>query len=188
MKPIQSRLVSCPQSPFASVIYLPMRLIQRFNLRVLIALAVCLIAVLHTGQSQAQLNPFDHLRDRIVAHLVETSRQHAANFAHDQAIAAANLALILDPVNPQLYIERGQRSLLLYEWDRALADFNTAVALAPDLADAYYYRGLLYASAPEGDAARALALADFRYYLDLAPDGAHATTARRYVTQLEASG
>lgn len=164
-----------------------MRPIQRSNTRALIAfIALCIIALLPIDQSQAQTGVLDTLRDRIVARLIETSRLHAATFAHDQAIAAVNLALLLDPDNPQLYIERGQRILLLYEWDRALTNFNTAVDLNPNLADAYYYRGLLYASAPEGGEARALALADFQHYLDLMPDGAHADAARHYVTQLEA--
>ena len=163
-----------------------MRLIPRFSALTLIVCAACMIAMVRVDQSQAQSNLLDHLRDRLVMRLIETSRWHAATFAHDEAIAAANLALLLESDNPQLYLERGQRILLLYEWDRALADFNAALALAPSLADAYYYRGLLYASAPEGGDARALALADFRHYLALTPDGDLADAARRYAMQLEA--
>ncbi|MCC6613731.1 MAG: tetratricopeptide repeat protein [Anaerolineae bacterium] len=87
-----------------------------------------------------------------------------------------------------LYVERGKLHLLAYEWDRALADFDRAIELAPQLAEAYYQRGLLYASAPDGsDETRSLAIADFRRFLELAPDDAHAARADEYIRQLEAA-
>jgi regulator of sirC expression with transglutaminase-like and TPR domain len=85
-----------------------------------------------------------------------------------------------------MYVERGQRIILTYEWDRALADYNRALEIDPNYANAYYYRGILYASVPEGINARQSALADFQRYLDLAPDGEHATDAARYITELQA--
>jgi regulator of sirC expression with transglutaminase-like and TPR domain len=76
--------------------------------------------------------------------------------------------------------------LLLYEWDRALADYNRALEIDPDYADAYYYRGVLYASVPEGIEARQSALDDFARYLELAPKSDHAEDATRYIEEIQA--
>ncbi|MDX2139744.1 MAG: tetratricopeptide repeat protein [Chloroflexota bacterium] len=118
-----------------------------------------------------------------VAQLVQQSREHAAAERFDDAIVAMDDALALAPDNPLLYVERGQRILLIYEWDRALADFDRAIEIAPDYADAYYWRGILYASVPDASA-RPQARADFERYLQLAPNGSYATDAARYVQQL----
>lgn len=96
---------------------------------------------------------------------------------------------VTDPYSthcPDLYSERGQRYALVYQWDNALADFNHALELDPNYLDAYYYRGVLYASVPEGIEARRLALADFQRYLELAPDGQHADDAERYLSDIQA--
>ncbi|MEP7294418.1 MAG: tetratricopeptide repeat protein, partial [Chloroflexota bacterium] len=98
--------------------------------------------------------------------LVKRSQLYALAFRYDEAIADMDAALAPDSDNPLLYVERGQRILLLYEWDRALADFNHALELDSAYADAYYYRGVLYASVPEGVEARQLALEDFERYLE----------------------
>jgi tetratricopeptide (TPR) repeat protein len=85
-----------------------------------------------------------------------------------------------------LYLQRGQIYLLQYEWDKALADYNQAVELQPDNAEAYFYRGVLYASVLQtGQALHKNALADFEHYLGLAPEGNHAADARKYIEQLQ---
>lgn len=101
--------------------------------------------------------------------------------------ADIDAALARDPTNPSLYVERGRAFTRIYEWDRALADLDRAVMLAPARADVYYYRGLLYASAPGGRDAQSRALEDFRRYLELAPAGEHAARAAEHVRQLEAA-
>ncbi|MCL4249309.1 MAG: tetratricopeptide repeat protein [Anaerolineae bacterium] len=99
----------------------------------------------------------------------------------DAAIARA-------PDDPALHIERGRLLLLVYEWDRALADFDHALELDPDAAEAYYQRGLLYASAPDGsNATRQRAIDDFRRFLDLAPEDARRTRAAEHIRRLEAA-
>jgi tetratricopeptide (TPR) repeat protein len=85
-----------------------------------------------------------------------------------------------------LYTQRGQFHLLLYEWDNVLADYNNALELAPDYADAYFYRGLLYYSALTDQIPRETALADFIRYLELAPSGSHAAEAEHYITIIQA--
>lgn len=118
--------------------------------------------------------------------LVSSSQLYALAFRYDEAIADMDAAIALDLDNPLLYVERGQRIMLLYEWDRALADYNHALELAPTYADAYYYRAVLYASVPEGIDARQAALADFERYLELAPSGQHADAAARNIIDLHA--
>ena len=36
--------------------------------------------------------------------------------------------------------------ILLYEWDRVLENYNTALEIDPDYTPAYYFRGILYYS------------------------------------------
>lgn len=85
------------------------------------------------------------------------------------------------------YIQRGQMHLNLYEWDKSLADYNTAIELAPEYADAYFQRGVLYYSILQtGQALRGAALADFQTYLKLAPDGPYAAQAGEYIGKIEA--
>lgn len=82
---------------------------------------------------------------------------------------------------------RGQMYLNLYEWDKSLEDFNTAIELAPDYAEAYFQRGVLYYSILQtGQELREEALADFRHYLELAPDGPYAEQAADYAQTIEA--
>lgn len=95
---------------------------------------------------------------------------------------------ISDSDRAELHTLRGQMYLNIYEWDNALADFNTALELAPDYADAYYERGLLYYSILQtGQELRDEALADFQHYLNLASAGQHTDEARRYIETIEAA-
>jgi tetratricopeptide (TPR) repeat protein len=106
---------------------------------------------------------------------------------YDSAITDMDAAITLDAKNPALYSLRGQIYLNLYEWDKSLDDFNRAIELAPEYADAYFQRGVLYYSILQtGQELREEALADFRHYLELAPDGEHAEQAREYAAKIEA--
>ena len=106
---------------------------------------------------------------------------------YDAAIADLNTAIDLAPDSPGLYLRRGQMYLGLYEWDQSLQDYNRAIELAPAYADAYFNRGVLYYSILQtGQALREDALADFRQYLELAPDGEHTGQAAEYVAKIEA--
>lgn len=116
--------------------------------------------------------------------LIAQSRQLAAESRIDDAIADMDSAIALAPDDPALYVERGQRIILLFEWDRALADYDRALELDPTYADAYFYRGVLYASVPEAGNARAQAVADFEQYLTLAPNGSHADEAQAALAAL----
>lgn len=110
------------------------------------------------------------------------AQDSAAAFRYDDALADINAAIALDPDNPQLYVLRGNITLLIYEWDRVLADYNAAIALAPGYADAYFYRGVLYYTRTE----YGLAVDDFTRCLELAPAGPHAAEAARYLEEIAA--
>lgn len=106
---------------------------------------------------------------------------------YDDAVTDLTAAIEIEPENPELYTMRGQMYLYLYEWDSVLADYNTAIELDPAYADAYFFRGILYYSILQtGQELRPEALADFQYYLELAPDGTHAAEAARYAATIQA--
>lgn len=85
------------------------------------------------------------------------AQAEAQNFQFDTALAMDNqliqeLAIELRSCEPppatdalmaDLYLLRGQHRLYLYEWDTVMADYNRAIALAPEQSRAYYLRGLL---------------------------------------------
>ncbi len=63
--------------------------------------------------------------------------KNAENFS----ILANQQAIILDPNNPQEYINLGGVYYQLKQWDNAQHEFQIAVNLKPDLANAYYNLG-----------------------------------------------
>jgi tetratricopeptide (TPR) repeat protein len=66
--------------------------------------------------------------------------------------------------------------------DKAIADYDQALKLEPDDADAYYNRGLAYRN--KGDTAHAIA--DFRRYLELLPDAPDRRAVEDMIQELEA--
>ena len=76
--------------------------------------------------------------------------QNADNFA----ILTAQQALRLDPNNPQQYIAYGGIFYQLGQWDNAIRQFQIAVNLKPDFANAYYNLG--HALEENGDLEQAL--------------------------------
>ena len=88
----------------------------------------------------------------------------------------------------RLHKQRGDHIFLLYEWDRVLTDYDTAVTLAPTYADAYFARGVLYYT----QGPRTSALTDFEQVVALTPTSPRAAEAQAYIqsirTELEALG
>lgn len=68
------------------------------------------------------------------------------------------------------------------EYDQAMENFERAVRENPDLADVYYYRGLVLLGRGENDGARA----DLERFLELAPEGEQAVEAREFLRHLSA--
>lgn len=131
-------------------------------------------------------------RPTSIATVVENAFAAANAFDYDQAIAISTEAIAQSEVygyttrqRAELYTLRGQMIILTYEWDRALADYNTAIELAPTYPDAYFHRGVLYYTnyvQIEFERARA----DFATYLALAPNGQYATLAADYMADIDA--
>ncbi len=71
------------------------------------------------------------------------------------ALISNQQAIVLDPNNPQEYINLGGIYYQLTQWDEAIRQFQIAVALKPDLANAYYNLG--HALQEKGDLNGALA-------------------------------
>ena len=119
------------------------------NLAYLRAACVCavllaaLVSPLHTRATQLdsdtlpswdcfseQINSLrDHMTALAIARLTQRAWDHALAFEYDAAIDTASHAITLAPDDPAPYVLRGQMILLLYEWDRALADFDQAIML-----------------------------------------------------------
>jgi tetratricopeptide (TPR) repeat protein len=121
--------------------------------------------------------------------LARAARFYALLFDYETALTYINQALNLIPpssdileqhTRADLHTIRGEIYLLLYEWHNALADFDTAVELAPEYADAYFYRGLTHYTLVNREAA----LQDFERYLELAPEGFHAAQAQQSIESI----
>ena len=81
-----------------------------------------------------------------------------------------------------------QMYLNIYEWDQSLEDYNLALELDPDYAEAYFQRGLLYYSILQ--TARNCAKRRWptlQPILTSPPDGPHADEAHRYIETIEAA-
>lgn len=74
--------------------------------------------------------------------------------AQDFAIQAAQQATVLDPVNPQEYLNLGGLYYQLGQYDNAIRMFQQAIALKGDYANAYY--NLAHAYEQKGDLQSAL--------------------------------
>lgn len=118
----------------------------------------------------------------------------AQSFAFDRALAWDDRNILVarahhnpadaqaDQLLAELYLLRGQHRLYLYKWDAVLADYNRALSLAHAPPRAYYYRGLLYYTRNELQAAHD----DLTRYLALEIDAASplVALARQYLDDL----
>ncbi|QPC81584.1 tetratricopeptide repeat protein [Phototrophicus methaneseepsis] len=109
------------------------------------------------------------------------ARQLATEFDYQGGIDLVDEALTWAPDSPELYTLHGELTLLLYEWNAALEDFNKALALDEDYAPAYFHRGILNYTMTD----REQALADFQQYMTLAPDGEFYELAKQYSDQIQ---
>lgn len=121
--------------------------------------------------------------------LATRAQFHALNFDYDSALVDMNEAIDRLPLDApdedahliaELLTLRGRLTLLIYEWNDVLADYDRAIDIAPEYAPAYYWRALLfYTQGP-----REQALQDFESYIALAPDGEFAKEAQTYADDI----
>lgn len=109
------------------------------------------------------------------------ARYLATMFDYDGGIELVNQGLTIGPQSAALYTLRGELTLLLYEWNHALDDFDKALELDADYSPAYFQRGVLLYTMADREAA----LQDFETYLDLAADGPYHDFAAQYISQIE---
>jgi len=62
----------------------------------------------------------------------------------DAGLAAARRAVVLDPLGARSHFTLGQTLFLAHQYRESVRAFNNALALEPDTADTYGWRGLAY--------------------------------------------
>lgn len=77
----------------------------------------------------------------------------------------------------EFYLQRGENFAGLHEYDRAIADYNMAIQLKPDYAEAYNDRGFAYYLKGNGERA----IADFTRAIELRPNYPKAFNSRGVV-------
>ena len=100
-----------------------------------------------------------------------------------RAIDDFSTAITLDPNYVEAYVFRGKTySGFQDKHDLALEDFNMAIALDPTMSTAYYNRAYLYELMGKIE----LALADYRYYLEISSDTYWREEAEKHIQSLSA--
>jgi protein O-mannosyl-transferase len=138
--------------------------------------AIILVAASVTLALQTRLRNFDYHSELAIyqdctAKWPQNPRAHASlgqvyleSGDPERAIAAFDRAIAIEP-QAAVLVERSIAHQQRNDLDRALADINSALALAPNHPDAWYNRGVVHAS--RGDAAAALA--DYTRAIELRP-------------------
>jgi len=80
-----------------------------------------------------------------------------------------------------MLLNQGIRFYNNQKLDQALDNFDRVVRQDPSMADAYYYRGLVYLNKSDNEKA----IADFKKLLELAPDGQYSSDAKQFLEYLE---
>lgn len=84
-------------------------------------------------------------------------------------------------LNPATLLNFGIEAYNAGEMDEAFEHFDRLVTQKPDYPDGYYFRGLVHLNNQDNPAAAA----DFRRFLELAPDHAKAAEAKDFLSYLE---
>ena len=108
---------------------------------------------INSGRNAVILSPFTALNWQNLSQIYRSLINVGQN-AEQFAIASMNQAIALDPYNPQFYIQRGGIYYQLRQWDLAQQQFQVAINLKRDFANAYYNLG--HALEGKGDFKNAL--------------------------------
>lgn len=122
--------------------------------------------------------PIESVQQALIEAYVKAEVQE---FRYANAIEIIDHAISAGLAPARNHTLRGQTVMFLYEWDRALGDFDRAIAIDPAYAEAYYQRGILHYTM----AARESALADFEQVLLLQPASPYANTIKRYIESIQ---
>ncbi|WP_182881622.1 tetratricopeptide repeat protein [Microbispora sp. H10949] len=110
------------------------------------------------------LPPDVHPQHRMVLH-ANRAQLLARLGRRREALADLDVAIGIDPVFPDHYLDRGNLLLEMGRTEAALADYETAMRVSPPLPEAYYNRAELRLAAGDLEGARA----DLGHVLDLDP-------------------
>lgn len=105
------------------------------------------------ARAATNLSPQNHLNWQNLASVYRSLIGFGQN-AEEFAIRTSQQAIILNPKNPQGYISLGGIYYQLQQWDNAQNQFQIAISLKPDFANAYYNLG--HALEQKGDLKNAL--------------------------------
>jgi tetratricopeptide (TPR) repeat protein len=144
---------------------------------------------LRTASEQAQKDPENNLKLAAYYNNLADAYQRARKV--DDAVAAYNKAIQLDPAHAGGYLfNEGAVLTNAGRVDEAIAIFDKVIAADPTKADAYYQKGVNLIGkatlkgdkmvAPDGTAEA------FRKYLELAPDGKYAQSAKDLLASIGA--
>lgn len=105
--------------------------------------SLCAVAYWQRAACQAKENEFD------AAQGTNTTIRHAA--------VIRDLTRAIDNSAPDAYLHynRGCAYAAQHDWDAAIADYSAAIAIEPQLPEAYYNRGLAHLAAKHHDKAKA---------------------------------
>jgi len=109
---------------------------------------------INSGRNSVILSPLSSLNWQNLSQVYRSLINVGQN-AEQFAVASMDQAIALDPYNPQLYIQRGGIYYQLRQFDAAQQQFQIAVNLKRDFANAYYNLG--HALEEKGDLKNALA-------------------------------
>jgi len=102
----------------------------------LIALFTCLIlfsALLHAQLSVKEKRQMERLYNSGIEQL--KAKQYV------DAISAFNQCLVFDETNADAYLQRGRAKAAMGQYSEALTDLDRALQYAPELGEAYFYKG-----------------------------------------------
>jgi tetratricopeptide (TPR) repeat protein len=115
--------------------------------------AVTWCVLLSLGCAACEKRPYEKVRSQIIAADPQVQPADAAlNVnAYDQAIAMYSEILSQRQENPLVYFKRGYAYYKAGQDQEAIADYTKALALIPEYAEAYAWRGVSYAFSGQSD-------------------------------------
>ena len=123
--------------------------------------------------------PSGRLRVAVAAALLVSGVSAAALAVRSQTVAPTSQTIpaLGSAPDAEFYLKRGEDFSGAHQYERAIADYTTAIQLKPDYAEAYNDRGFAYYL--KGDAERAIA--DYTRAIELRPNYPKAYNSRGVV-------
>lgn len=134
---------------------------------------------INTGRSATNLSPYSAINWNNLSGIYRSLIGFGQN-ADQFAIMSNQQAIVLDPNNPQQYVNLGGIYYQLGSWDEAIRQFQLAIQLKPDYTNAYYNAG--HALEAKGNLQQAMAV--YQVVAGLSKDDKDAN--KKIATEIEA--